>query len=55
MYTYCYVMYSYCYVCFVLGILFLFVVMCIVYNNNNLFSIPTIHQSGYRTCQYIIT
>jgi hypothetical protein len=24
-------------------------------NNNNLFSIPTIHQSGYRTCQYIIT
>jgi len=30
MYTYCYVMYSYCYVCSVLGILFLFVVLCIV-------------------------
>jgi hypothetical protein len=25
------------------------------YNNNSLFSIPAIHQSRYRTCQYIIT
>jgi len=29
-YYYCYFIYSYCYVCSVLGILFLYVVLCIV-------------------------